>query len=70
MVTIAFSTMEEGSYYIKLVDMMGRVVKSEIGNAGLGENTYILNLDGIAKAVYTVMLQKGDNIFKAKLVVE
>jgi hypothetical protein len=69
-VTIAFSTMEEGFYNIKLVDMLGRVVKSEIGSAGLGENTYILTLNGVAKGVYTVTLQKGDNISKAKLVVE
>jgi len=36
MVTIAFSSMEEGAYSIKLVDMLGRVVKSDIVNAGLG----------------------------------
>jgi hypothetical protein len=29
-----------------------------------------MNLDGIAKGVYTVVLQKGDAISKAKLVVE
>jgi len=70
LVTIAFSSMEEVSYNVKLIDMMGRVVKSEIGNAGLGENTFVMNLDGLAKGVYTVILQKGDNISKAKLVVE
>jgi hypothetical protein len=69
-VTIAFSTMQEGAYNIKLIDMLGRTVKSEIANAGLGENTYIMNLDGIAKGIYTVTLQQGDNISKAKLVVE
>ena len=70
MVTITFSTMEEGAYSIRLVDMMGRVVKSEIDNAGLGDNSYIMNLDGVTKGMYIVILQKGDNIFKAKLVVE
>jgi type IX secretion system substrate protein len=69
-VTIAFSTIEEGSFTIKLVDMLGRVVKSEINNARLGDNTYIINLDGVGKGVYLVVLQHGDNISKAKLVVE
>jgi len=69
-VTIAFSSMEEGAYSIRLVDMLGRVVKSEISNAGLGENTYTMNLDGIAKGVYMVILQKGDNISKGKLILE
>ena len=70
MVTIAFSSMDEGVYNIKLIDMIGRVVKSEIGNAGQGENTYLMNLDGIAKGVYMVILQKGDKLSKAKLVIE
>ena len=70
LVNIAFSSLDEGAYSIKLVDMLGRVVKSDIINAGPGENTYVMNLDGIAKAVYTVVLQKGDNISKAKLVVQ
>jgi len=70
MVTIAFSTLEEGAYNIRLVDMIGRVVVSEIDNAAQGENSYIMNLDGIAKGVYMIILQKGDNISKGKLIVE
>jgi len=69
-VTISFSTMDEGSYSIKLIDMLGREVKSETDKATNGDNAHILNLDGMAKGVYTVILQKGDNISKAKLVVE
>jgi|ERR1035437_599702 hypothetical protein len=69
-VTISFTTMDEGAYSIRLVDMLGRVVKSEIGNAGLGDNSFILNLDGISNGVYMVILQKGDNISKGKLIVE
>jgi len=69
-VTITFSAMEEGAYNIKLIDMVGRIVKSETINANSGDNTYIMNLDGIAKGVYMIILQKGDNISKGKLVVE
>ena len=69
-VTLTFSTMEEGLYNIRLVDMFGRVVKSEFDNAGLGDNNYIMNLDGIAKGMYLVTLQKGDVMSKVKLIVE
>jgi len=70
MATIAFSSMEEGAYSIRMIDIVGRIVKSETINANSGDNTYIMNLDGIAKGVYTIILQKGDNISKGKLVVE
>jgi hypothetical protein len=70
LVTITFSTMEEETYNIKLVDMLGRVVKSDIDNATFGENSHILNLDRIAKGVYMVILQKGDKNFKGKLIIE
>lgn len=70
LVTIAFPSMDDGIYNIKLIDMTGRIVRSETDNASSGDNTHIMNLDGIAKGVYTVILQNGDNISKAKLVVE
>src|SRR5665213_2268609 len=69
-VTIVFSTMEEGAYNIRLENMLGQVVKSEISNAALGDNTYKINLDGIAKGIYMVILQKGESISKLKLVIE
>lgn len=69
-VTLTFSTMEEGLYNIRLVDMFGRVVKSDFDNAGLGDNNYTMSLDGIAKGIYLVTLQKGDVISKVKLIVE
>ena len=70
MVTVAFSSMDEGNYNLKLIDMMGRVVKSENDNARVGENTQIFSLDGIAKGIYMVIVQKGEMFTKVKLVVE
>lgn len=69
-VKITFSSMDEGSFNIQLTDMMGRVVKSETDNAISGDNIHIMNMEGIAKGIYMVTLQKGDNISKSKLVVE
>ena len=70
MVTFAFSTMEESTYNIMLIDLTGRVVKSQTGNATSGENTYIMNLDGIAKGLYLVELRIGDTFNKVKLIVQ
>ena len=69
-VTISFPSMDEGLYNIKLIDMLGRELKSDADKATNGDNYHILNLNGIAKGVYTIILQKGDNISKSKLVVE
>lgn len=70
MLTLTFSSMDEGSYSVKMIDMMGRVVNSEFSTATIGENSFMMNLDGIAKGIYMVVMQKGDIICKAKLVVE
>lgn len=69
-VTIAFTSTDNQGYVIRLVDMLGRTVKEDAGRAVSGDNTHILNLDGIAKAAYMVILQKGDATYKAKLIVE
>lgn len=70
LVTIAFSSDKENSYSISLIDMMGRVVKTEVDNAAIGENMHSMNLEGIAKGVYMILLQQGDNTYKSKLLVE
>jgi hypothetical protein len=69
-INIAFSTMEEGNYTINVVDMTGRIVKTEVDNAGLGENSHITNLDGISKGIYIVNLQKGSTNLKSKIVID
>jgi hypothetical protein len=69
-ISIAFSSNDEQNYVVRLVDMLGRTVKEEAGKAVNGDNTHIMNLDGIAKAAYMVILQKGDATYKAKLIVE
>jgi hypothetical protein len=70
MVTIAFTLAKESSYSLKLIDMLGRIVQSETDNAVIGENTYIMNVEGIAKGIYIILLQQEGIISKSKLVVE
>ena len=69
-VTVSFSTMEEGLYTLNLTDMTGRVVKSELDNANTGLNNHILSIDGIAKGLYMVIIQKGQTVLNSKLVIE
>ena len=69
-VTIAFSSIDEGAYSINLVDMFGRIVKTETNNATSGDNQFSMNLDGVSKGMYIIIMQKGDIILKSKLVVE
>ena len=70
LVTISFLSDNENTYSLKLIDMMGRIIKTEVDNASVGENSHIMNLDGIVKGIYMILLQKGDNTSKAKIVVE
>ena len=69
-VNISFKTMEEGTYNIKLVDMIGRVIKTDIDYATPGNNTHIMNLDNIASGVYVVILQNNKENLQKKIVVQ
>ncbi len=66
--TLAFKTTSAEKYSIKVLDVFGRIIKEEFGNAIAGENSHSLNFSGIAKGVYTVVLQKGETVYKTKLI--
>jgi hypothetical protein len=68
--TISFNSENANSYVLKLTDMTGRDVKTEVADAGIGENTYLMNLNGIAKGLYIVEMKMADNYNKVKLVVQ
>lgn len=69
-VTVAFNSENEGSFILKLTDLMGRDIKTEVGNAGMGENTYLMNLNGIAKGIYIVEMIMGNTNNKVKFVIQ
>ena len=69
-VIVSFSTMNEGAYNIRLTDMFGKTVKTDSDNASSGDNLHAMNLDGIAKGVYIIELEKSGQISKTKLVVQ
>jgi hypothetical protein len=69
-VTISFTVKEGGNYVITLNDVLGRTVKENAGKATKGTNSYLIHLDGIAKGAYSIILSKGDDLVKTKLVIE
>jgi len=70
LITVAFAVTDAGPCVIKLLDMLGRTIRNEDLKAVNGDNTYVMNLEGIAKGQYMITLQKDDDVFKAKIVVE
>jgi hypothetical protein len=69
-VDITFKLNDGGNYMVSLTDIYGRVVKQENATAIAGNNTHSIDLDGFAEGVYMIVLQKGNEIYKSKLVVK
>ncbi len=55
---------------IKLIDMLGTTIREESDMAIGGDNSHLIYLDGIAEGVYMIILQKGEDIYKSKIVVQ
>jgi hypothetical protein len=69
-ITISFSSSNNESYVLRLTDMLGRTIKEDLVKSNYGNNTYTIYLRDVAKGIYTIILQKGDNISEGKLIVE
>jgi hypothetical protein len=70
MVRVIFRVKDGGSYSIRLLDMLGTTLRDETDIAGGGDNSHLINLEGISDGVYMIILQKGDNMYKATMVVQ
>jgi Secretion system C-terminal sorting domain len=68
--TVVFASVNGGSYNLKLVNMLGQEIINKSGNSAVGSVNEVLDLAGVAKGVYSVILQKDNSIYTAKLVVE
>ena len=69
-VSVMFNSNNGDQFKLTLNDLVGRTVISKEGNSEKGKNDIMFALDGIAKGVYTVMLQIGDQLVKTKLAIE
>ena len=68
--TVVFSSVNGGSYSLKVVNMLGQEVIHLSGNALAGVTKRVLDLEGVAKGVYRILLQKDNSVYTANLVVE
>ena len=67
---VKFDLQEQGSYLIKLVDVLGRSVEVASGTAVAGVSIVAVDLAGFPKGVYTVVLTKQDGVYATKVVVQ
>ena len=68
--TIAFTSDKEEVYTICMMDVTGRVVLSASNSSVVGENSYQMNLNSIAKGMYMVVLQNSNGTLQKKLIIE
>ncbi len=67
---VVFSSETGGNYDLKLVNMLGQVIITKSGNAAAGLTKQELDLKEVAKGVYSIVVQKDNSNYTAKLVVE
>ena len=70
MVSLVFNAVERGGYEVKLFDLLGRIAKDERDEAIAGSNTHALFVGGLSPGIYTIILQKGDNLYQTKIAVD
>ncbi len=68
--TVVFSSGNGCNYRLKLVNVLGQVIMNKQGNAATGLTTQVLDLEGVDKGVYSIVLQTGMSINTAKVVVQ
>lgn len=68
--TVVFSSGKGGNFDLRVVNVLGQEIINVPGNAVAGLTKQVLDLEGVAKGVYSIVLQKDNSIYTAKLVVE
>ena len=69
-VTIAFNSKDTGNYKLSMIDVFGKTIMEENNKAVVENNSLLINISGIAKGVYMVIIQKGNDVFKTKVMVK
>ena len=67
MVTVGFNSKSAGAYTIRLMDIFGRIVRTKDAMGVTGENTCQLQLQGIAKGIYTISIRSAAGVYTTKL---
>ena len=68
--TIDFSSDNAENYSLHLMDMIGQTIISDNKTSVVGDNQIQLNLNGLAKGIYLLNIQKGDANMIKKIIVQ
>ncbi len=68
--TILFTSDDESSYKLNLIDITGRTIFTANVTSEIGDNQYQLNLADYSKGIYMVSLQNNQGTAKKKLIIE
>ncbi len=68
--TVVFSAPNGSIFDLKLINVLGQEIFKIQGNTTPGLTQQVLDLKGVAKGVYSIVLQQDNSITTAKLVVE
>jgi hypothetical protein len=68
--TVSFHTQTGGSYLIQVQDMFGRIIMKETAEALAGDNIHTVLSEGLAKGIYMIAYQKGNELLTAKLIIK
>ena len=70
LINISFNSKENGNYQLSVLDIFGRIIKQETKEAISGNNTDIMNADGVSKGIYFLIFQKGNESIKTKVIIK
>ncbi len=69
-ITVAFRTQNPGTYNIKIQNILGQIVFDKNDAALVGNNSQVINLEGIAKGVYVISIKKDADEYKTKITIK
>ena len=68
--TVSFSSNEEGTVRVELVNMLGEAVISQKINAAIGNNEFPLNSNSLSPGIYILYVSNGNSSATKKVVIE
>ncbi len=68
--TVVFSSDNTNDYTLKLVDITGRTILSEVHSSAIGDNQVELGLTNIAKGLYFINIETNDQKLVTKIMVQ
>ena len=67
---ISFYSEASTTYSLRIVNVTGQIILSEMKLASEGENNFQLDMSGFAPGMYTILMQSGDNMVQSRIMKE